>query len=104
MRVIFSLALAATVTACAQFPELDHLQTAELAASEYPALLPLDQLLEGPEPRATAAGLANHTARAAGLRARAARLTAVRPGRNGDLSRRIAGLRQRAAAFAEKPH
>jgi hypothetical protein len=34
MRVILSLAFVAALTACAQFPELDHTQTADLAQAE----------------------------------------------------------------------
>lgn len=103
MRVILSLAFAAALTACAQFPELDHTQTADLAQAEYPQLLPLDQLIHGPAPRIGEADVASHEARAAGLRTRAARLSRVQTGGNADLTRRLAQLRQKAKALKAQP-
>ena len=67
---------AITLAACTQFPELEHTQTAELDAAEYPALVPIDPILariEAPttDPLETEASF---DARLAGLRARADRL------------------------------
>ncbi|MGC1506571.1 MAG: hypothetical protein WA782_20840 [Sulfitobacter sp.] len=74
MKRALSLCLiAATVTGCTQFPELDHTQTAALEAADYPALVPIEPLLAratapGPDPVETENNLNN---RLAGLRARA---------------------------------
>ncbi|MBN9888372.1 hypothetical protein [Salipiger abyssi] len=73
MRLSPSLLLLALV-GCAQFPELDAARTPGVEAMPFPALLPLDGLLDGPEPRATPEMRAGIEGRVAGLRARAARL------------------------------
>lgn len=103
MRVILSLALAAILTACAQFPELDQTQSADLTQAEYPRLLPLDELIDGAPSRIGEADAAHHESRAAGLRTRAARLAQVRAGSNADLTRRLAQLRQKAKALKAQP-
>lgn len=36
---------AVALAGCTQFPELDHTQTSELEATDYPALVPLGQIL-----------------------------------------------------------
>ncbi len=64
------------LAACTQFPALDATITPELAAADYPELVPLEPLLAQAsagriDPVATQSGL---TGRVAGLRARAARL------------------------------
>ena len=59
---------------CTQFPELDAARTPGVEKAPFPALLPLDGLLVGPEPRATPEMRSGIEGRVAGLRARAARL------------------------------
>ena len=72
--LFWSLPLAVlSLTACTQFPDLDHTQTAELDAADYPALVPMEPLLAsaatpGPDP-AQAEDTLN--TRLAGLRNRA---------------------------------
>ena len=61
---------------CTQFPQLDHTQTAQLEASEYPALVPVEPLLAQAtqgrvDPVQTQSNLQGRVSR---LRARAARL------------------------------
>ena len=61
------------LTACTQFPELEHTQAGAVADAEYPTLVPLEPLLArasapGPDPVQTQAALSS---RLAGLRARA---------------------------------
>ncbi|MFD1341420.1 hypothetical protein [Litorisediminicola beolgyonensis] len=69
-------ALALTLAACTQFPELDAARSADVANAPWPDLVPIETLLAGPPPRATEAETASVSARAAELRARAARLQA----------------------------
>ncbi len=88
----------AVPTGCARFPELDAAQTPGVMDAPYPRLVPLEPLLNGPVPRASAADIPEVEGRVAGLRARAARLQAVQVG-PGDVARRVARLRQRAAAL-----
>lgn len=59
---------------CTQFPELDAARTPGVATAPFPALLPIESLLDGPEPRATPEMRAGIEGRVSGLRARAARL------------------------------
>ncbi|SIT10771.1 hypothetical protein SAMN05421759_11658 [Roseivivax lentus] len=70
----FLLALCLGVSGCTQFPELDATATPGVAAAPYPDLLPIDALLRGAPARATPDLRAGVSARAAALRARAARL------------------------------
>ncbi len=76
-RLFWSLSVALLGAAgCTQFPDLDRTQTAELEAAEYPALVPLDPLLEragtpGPDPVQLEDSL---NSRLSGLRARADRI------------------------------
>ena len=68
--------LAAALTGCTQFPELDHTQTAVLEAADYPALVPIEPILAdvaAPAPDPVAAQ-STVEARLAALRARANRL------------------------------
>lgn len=60
--------------ACAQFPELDAATDPAVFDRDYPRILPIDGLLTGPEPRATPEVAGSVQARAAALKARAARL------------------------------
>jgi len=61
--------------ACTAFPELEGLVPADVAASPYPALLPIEAVLGAPaEARATGAEAEALTARAEALRTRAAAL------------------------------
>lgn len=64
----------ACLAGCAQFPELDAVQDPAVAEADFPALLPLDGLLDAPAPRATPEVAEDVGARVAGLRARAAGL------------------------------
>ena len=82
---------------CAQFPELEAGETPGVAEAQYPRLVPLEQLLTGPEPTATVEVVARVEGRSSGLRARAARLRAVRVGPGPGIDRRVARLRQKAA-------
>lgn len=92
-----ALFLATSLAACAQFPELDATQTPGVANAPYPALVPLDSLLTGPEPRATIEMVGRVEARAANLKARAARLKSATAGPGAGIDRRVARLRQKAA-------
>ncbi len=86
------------LSACTQFPELDAAR-ADVADAPYPALVPLDQLLDGPAPRATVAEIATVEGRVGALRARAARLERMRGTTQRGLEARVARLRQKAAAL-----
>ncbi len=86
------------LTACTQFPELDSTRTPGVADAPYPALVPLDTLLDGAPPRANAAVIGQIEGRVAGLRARASRLQSARVGPAG-IDARAARLRQRAEAL-----
>ncbi|MGJ8544865.1 MAG: hypothetical protein ACSHWZ_05425 [Sulfitobacter sp.] len=76
-RLIHSaLICTALVAGCTQFPELDRTITPQMAAQDFPALVPIEPLLAKAtanqrDPAATQAGLQS---RVAGLRARAAAL------------------------------
>lgn len=78
-RMHISLILGTGLTllgACTQFPELDRNITPELAAADYPALVPMESILTRAqtvkvEPQQAAAAL---DARVAALKSRAARL------------------------------
>ncbi|MDA7424070.1 hypothetical protein [Thalassococcus lentus] len=98
---IAALVLASAFSGCTQFPELDAVQTPGLEDAPYPKLLPMDELLKGPEPRATIEQIGQVTGRVAGLRARAARLQAQSVGPVG-IDQRIKRLRQKAAALREQ--
>lgn len=91
--------LLAVVAGCAQFPELDRTQTPGVENAPYPALLPLDTLLEGPVPQEDMSTVARVEGRAEALQARAAGLQRVQAGGQADLSSRLARLRQRAEAL-----
>ena len=68
--------LALTLVGCTQFPELEHTQTAQLEAADYPALVPIEPILASMDAPATdpVTAESNLNARLAGLRARADRL------------------------------
>lgn len=93
------LAGGTALTACTQFPELDQTATPGVATSPYPGLVPIETLLVGPTPRATDVVRQSIEARVAGLRTRADALHRARTGPGSDLARRLARLRQRAAAL-----
>ncbi|WGW03701.1 hypothetical protein [Tropicibacter oceani] len=86
------------LSGCAQFPELDAVQTPGIEQAPYPALVPLDGLLANPEPRATLAVLGQVQGRVSGLQARADRLRRMRA-TPAALSDRVARLRQKAATL-----
>lgn len=68
------LCLLALSTACTNFPELDAAEPAEAKNSDYPSLLPLDQLLAAPDPIATPEVLEGVQSRVQALKSRANRL------------------------------
>ena len=76
LEMLIALLAACCLAACTQFPELDRTISAEMAASDYPALVPLEPVLA----QATAgrvdaqATQAQLEARVARLRSRAARM------------------------------
>lgn len=74
MMRLAAIALAFSLTACADFPELDETITAEMRDADFPRLATISQLRQTPEPRITEATGASLTARVAALRARASRL------------------------------
>ncbi len=82
---------------CAQFPELEAGETPGVAEAPYPKLVPLETLLEAPAPVATVEMVGAVEGRAAGLRARAARLKGRSVGPGTGIDRRVARLRQKAA-------
>jgi hypothetical protein len=86
---------------CTQFPELERSQTPGVARAPYPALLPLDALLNGPQPTVDAAMIDSVEARAEGLRRRSAGLEAAPAGGDAALTARLARLRARAEALRE---
>lgn len=86
----------ALLSGCAQFPELDETQTPGVATAPYPALLPLDTLLEGPRPTASPAMIAGVQGRAEALRARAGGVQARPVGPGADVQGRLSRLRQKA--------
>jgi len=101
MRVFLGslcLAFGGGLSGCAQFPELDAMQTPGVEDAPYPKLLPLDTLLNGPAPRASEATLVQVEGRLAALRARADRLQQV-PADGQDTDSRMARLRQKASAL-----
>jgi hypothetical protein len=65
------VAALATQSGCAQFPELDAARTPGIEYAPFPAILPLDALVRGAEPRATPEMRAGIEGRVSGLRARA---------------------------------
>ncbi|MCV2894460.1 hypothetical protein [Lentibacter sp. XHP0401] len=75
MRAPIALFLALTLTACADFPELDATVTSEMKAADYPALAPTSELTASQAaPRLTETSASELTGRVASLRARAYRL------------------------------
>ncbi|APE42982.1 hypothetical protein BOO69_05770 [Sulfitobacter alexandrii] len=76
IRALIVLLAAGGLAACTQFPELDRTVSPELAASEYPDLVPLEPVLAQATAGRVDAGAtqAQLEARVARLRARAARL------------------------------
>ena len=89
---------AAGLCACTQFPDLDATRSAAVAGAPHPALVPIETLLAGPEPRATEAAVGAIRGDVAGLQARAARLRGVQTGPQA-IAGRVARLKQRAAAL-----
>ncbi|PYG28062.1 hypothetical protein [Pelagimonas varians] len=92
-----ALFLSALLAGCTQFPELDSSQTPGVFDAPYPQLVPLDDLINGAPPRATADMIGSVTGRAAGLRARAVRIKRLPVGPSSGTDRRVAQLRQKAA-------
>lgn len=75
-RVCLLPLLPLCLAACTQFPELDGATSARAEAADYPALVPLEPLLEGRRSAAAPPPAADLEGRVAALRARAARLRA----------------------------
>ncbi|MCA0961725.1 hypothetical protein [Salipiger bermudensis] len=74
MRLSPLLLLPVALLGCATFPELDAARTPGVASQPFPALLPIDDLISAPPPRATPELRAGIEDRVAGLRSRASRL------------------------------
>ncbi|WP_417742753.1 hypothetical protein [Salipiger sp.] len=74
MRLSPLLLLPVALLGCATFPELDAARTPGVASQPFPALLPIDDLIAAPPPRATPELRAGIEDRVAGLRSRASRL------------------------------
>ena len=92
------LAAGLLVAGCAQFPELDAVQTPGIETAAFPRLVPLETLLTGADPRATPEMIGALEGGVARLQARAARLRALRPNPTA-LEARVARLRQKAEAL-----
>lgn len=73
-RMILGTGLLLSLTACAEFPEVDAATSPEVSSAEYPRLLPFEDILVAQDPRATEAVSNDVQARAAALRSRADRL------------------------------
>lgn len=75
MRIAL-LVLCIALTGCTRFPELDNVVSAETAAADYPALVPLEPLLANSAPVVADPVATSRTlnARVNALRARAAAL------------------------------
>jgi hypothetical protein len=69
------LAICVLAGGCTQFPELDALETPGIADADYPALLPISELLTTEAPRAVPELRDAIQGRVAALRARAQRLS-----------------------------
>ena len=75
MRASLAFVLVLSLTACAEFPELDAALTSEMKAAGYPALAPTSELTASQAaPRLTETSASELTGRVASLRARASRL------------------------------
>jgi len=74
MMRLAAIALAFSLAACADFPELDATITPEMRRADFPRLATISELQNTPEPRITEATQAGLQARIAALRARAGRL------------------------------
>ena len=73
LRCLGAAFMFAALTACVSFPDVPS-QRPVSEDAEYPRLLPLDELLVGPEPRATVAVIGNMQSRVDALRAKSVRL------------------------------
>ena len=96
--------VAAGLSGCARFPELDATATPGVAEAPFPKLVPLDGLLEEQAPpRATPEVITEVEARAAGLQARAGGLQSVASPASGaglsPVEQRLKRLRQKAEAL-----
>lgn len=68
------IAVCLALAACTEFPELDVAVPDSATKGPYPALLPMEQILAGPEPTVSEETLGNMQSRVAALKARASRL------------------------------
>ncbi len=76
--LIVTLGLAAVLSGCTRFPELDAAITPEARRADYPVLVPIGEVLERRElARSTGREGENVAARAAALRARARLLRGI---------------------------
>jgi hypothetical protein len=94
--VSLGLAFGAGLTGCAQFPDLDAVQTPGVSEAPYPELLPLDALLGGAVPEVSGVAAARVERRVEALRGRADRLLRAELAQGG-VDARLARLRQKAA-------
>jgi len=78
-RALAALSLAALLSACATFPDLDRAKAPAASQDAYLPLLPLNTLLAAAPALPEVAPDTALTARAAALRARAAALAAATP-------------------------
>ena len=71
---VLMLCLLGMCAACTRFPELDAVESPDVQAAEYPALLPIETLLASDPPTATPEMQTGIDARAEALRRRAGAL------------------------------
>lgn len=71
---LIALFCAASLSACAEFPELDAQITSEMRRADYPSLISTQSLQGPPAPLITPQSQGALSARVAALKARAARL------------------------------
>ena len=70
-RSLFTLVLVLASAGCSDFPQLDGVTSERARAADYPRILPLDQLLAGPQTSGTGADLGTLPGRLSRLRGRA---------------------------------
>ena len=94
-----ALALVGLMAGCTEFPELDAVQTPGIQDSPYPALVPLETIVNDPEPIATPEMIGQVRGRAAGLDRRAGDVRGGQPASATAVDARLARLRARAEAL-----
>ncbi|MCT4558315.1 MAG: hypothetical protein N4A61_09685 [Pelagimonas sp.] len=96
-----AMLLCSVLVGCTQFPELEEGRIDLPGGAEFPRILPLDPLLADGPRTASVATVGHVEGRVAGLNARADQLRAHRVGSDRALEKRIARLRQKAAALQD---